>query len=101
MLEPQQRLHDWEERQMKQWFGLSFRDDAPMVGPPSCTAADFKVPRLRRCPFDPEDLVFEARLGGGADGCVWKVRLGQEGPFALKMVSVLIIHLSRRLAASC
>jgi len=73
---------------MAQWFGLGFRDDTPMVGPPSCTAADFKVPRLRRCPFDPEDLVFEARLGGGADGCVWKVRLGREGPFALKMVSV-------------
>ncbi|KAH6613557.1 hypothetical protein B0J18DRAFT_447188 [Chaetomium sp. MPI-SDFR-AT-0129] len=70
---------------MKQWLGLAFRDDAPMVGPPGCTAAHFKVPRLRRCPFDPEDPVFETRLGGGADGCVWKVRLGKERPFALKM----------------
>ncbi len=57
-----------------------------MIGPPSCTAADFKKPRLRRCPFDPADLRFEARLGGGLDGYVWKVYFGDEGLFALKVV---------------
>ena len=67
---------------------IPFLDDAPMLGPPSCTAVDFKQPRLRRCPFDLEDMVIEARLGGGADGYVWKVRFGDEhGPFALKLVS--------------
>ncbi len=56
---------------------VPFRDDTPMIGPPSCTAADFKLPRLRRCPWDPDDLVFEKRLEGGADGYVWKVRFGK------------------------
>jgi hypothetical protein len=64
-----------------------FRDDALLVGPPSCTAADFKLPRLRRCPFDVDSLIWDAALGGGLDGCVWKVRFGDEGPFILKVVS--------------
>ncbi len=66
---------------------VAFRDDALLVGPPSCTAADFKKPRLRRRPFDPADLRFEARLGGGLDGYVWKVHFGDQAPFALKVVS--------------
>ncbi|KAL2158238.1 hypothetical protein VTH06DRAFT_4558 [Thermothelomyces fergusii] len=75
-------------RQRRPWLDaarLPFRDDAPMVGPPKTTAADFEMPRLRRCPFDLGSMVWEARLGGGADGYVWKVRFGTEGPFVLKV----------------
>lgn len=43
--------------------------------------------RLRHCSFDLDTMTFEARLGGGLDGCVWKVRFGDQGPFALKVVS--------------
>jgi hypothetical protein len=65
---------------------MPFRDDAVMVGPPSCTAADFKAPRLRRCPFDPDTLRWEAGIDAGLDGCVWKVHFGDKGPFILKVV---------------
>ncbi|SPQ26260.1 bce21ee6-5e8b-4ec3-aefc-9edd551823b1 [Thermothielavioides terrestris] len=80
------------ERRRRPWLDaarIPFRDDAPMVGPPKTTAADFEMPRLRRCPFDQDSMVFEARLGGGLDGYVWKVRFGaqepHQGPFALKV----------------
>jgi hypothetical protein len=64
-----------------------FLDDEYMKGPPRFRGRDFNHPRLRRCSFDPKTLVFESRLGGGADGYVWKVKFGEEGPFALKVVS--------------
>ena len=59
-----------------------------MVGPPRATAADFEMPRLRRSPFDLDDMVWEARVDGGMDGYVWKVRFaGAEGPRVIKVVS--------------
>jgi hypothetical protein len=75
-------------RTRKPWIEAAqtlFRDDALMIGSPSCTAVDFEMPRLRRCPFDPDSLVLEASLGCGLDGYAWKVRFGDEGPFILKM----------------
>ncbi|KAH8683946.1 hypothetical protein BGZ61DRAFT_455453 [Ilyonectria robusta] len=35
---------------------VPFRDDRWMSGPPSCYAADFETPRLRRCPFYPATI---------------------------------------------
>lgn len=48
---------------------VPFLDDAPMVGPPSCTAADFHTPRIRRCPFDLDTIRWRRQLGEGLDGC--------------------------------
>ncbi|KAM6535425.1 hypothetical protein FALCPG4_004989 [Fusarium falciforme] len=58
-----------------------------MEGPPGCSAADFDVPRLRRCPFDLANIDWKAssRLGGGLDGYVWKVWFKGDGPFVLKV----------------
>lgn len=81
----QRRVHN-RRRPWVEAAQTPFRDYALMIGPPSCTAADFEMPRLRRCPFDLESLVLEASIGGGLDGFVWKVRFGDEGPFILKMV---------------
>lgn len=77
-------------RRRRPWLDAAqtpFRDDAPMVGAPGTTAADFEMPRLRCCPFNPDSIVWEARVGGGMDGYVWKVRFGAQGPFVLKAVS--------------
>ncbi|RYP63239.1 hypothetical protein DL771_009364 [Monosporascus sp. 5C6A] len=43
------------------------------------------MPRLRRCPFNLDSMVWEARVDGGVDGYVWKVRFGAQGPFVLKV----------------
>ncbi|KAJ3461568.1 hypothetical protein MRS44_010121 [Fusarium solani] len=56
-----------------------------MTSPPSCTEQDFKLPHLRRCTFDFSTIVWELKLGGGLDGYVWKVWLGETGPFALNV----------------
>ncbi|KAK5661241.1 hypothetical protein OQA88_11134 [Cercophora sp. LCS_1] len=75
-------------RRRRPWLDAAqtpFRDDAPMVGPPRTTAADFKMPRLRRCLFDLDGMVWEARMDGGMDGYVWKVRFGAQGPYVLKV----------------
>jgi hypothetical protein len=77
-------------RRRRPWLDaaqIPFRDDAPMMGPPGTTAADFEMPRLRRCPFNLDSIVWEARVDGGVDGYVWKVRFGDQGPFVLKVVS--------------
>ncbi|KAL7938068.1 hypothetical protein V8C35DRAFT_276466 [Trichoderma chlorosporum] len=62
-----------------------FLNDEYMDGPPRFRSRDLKNPRLRRCSFDPETLIFEDRVGGGADGYVWKVKFGDKGPFVLKI----------------
>ncbi|KAL7918443.1 hypothetical protein ACQKWADRAFT_323786 [Trichoderma austrokoningii] len=46
---------------------------------------NFTFPRLRHSVFDADTIIFEAKLGGGLDGHVWKVWFGEQGPFALKM----------------
>jgi len=51
-----------------------------IVGPPRTTAADFEMPRLRRCPFDLDGMVWESRVDGGMDGYVWKVGLEPRSP---------------------
>jgi hypothetical protein len=58
-----------------------------MVGPPKTTAAGFKMPRLRRCPFNLNTMVWKACVDGGLDGYVCKVRFGTRETFALKVVS--------------
>lgn len=83
------RRHEVSMRARKPWIDAAqtpFRDDALMDGPPACTAADFELPRLRRCPLDVGGLVWGPRLGEGLDGCVWKVWFGDAGPFVLKLV---------------
>ncbi|KAL7785174.1 hypothetical protein V8C37DRAFT_394597 [Trichoderma ceciliae] len=64
---------------------MAFLDGELMNGTPQFTYKNFRTPQLRRCSFDPDTVIFEARLGGGADGYVWKVWFGERGPFALKM----------------
>ncbi|KAK3328196.1 hypothetical protein B0T19DRAFT_184613 [Cercophora scortea] len=60
-------------------------DEQPMIGHPACTWENFKRPLLRRFPFTPADISWESRLGGGVDGCVWKVKCSDQGPFAVKV----------------
>ncbi|EPE05445.1 hypothetical protein F503_02184 [Ophiostoma piceae UAMH 11346] len=62
-----------------------YRDDAPMVGPPSCTSKDIRMPRLRKCIYDLDNIVFLRRLGAGLDGYCWLVNFGDEGPFVIKV----------------
>ena len=63
-----------------------FLSEKMMQGRPSCTIADFRAPRLRRCPYSPEALTFIDRIDGGLDGFVWKVAVGG-ALYALKIVS--------------
>ncbi|KAG7291120.1 hypothetical protein NEMBOFW57_001130 [Staphylotrichum longicolle] len=76
---------DYVESRVASQRRIAFRDDTPMVGPPGTTATDFKMPRLRRCPFTLDSMIWEARVDGGIDGYVWKVSFGAKGPFALKV----------------
>ncbi|KJZ79989.1 hypothetical protein HIM_00703 [Hirsutella minnesotensis 3608] len=48
--------------------------------------ADFEVPRLRRCPFNPASIDWKSstRIGGGLDGYLWKVFFEGHGPYVLK-----------------
>ncbi|KAG5758495.1 hypothetical protein H9Q72_013371 [Fusarium xylarioides] len=66
---------------------VAYRDDMLMSSPSSCSAADFKRPRLRRCLFDPATIDWSrsSRVGGGLDGYIWKVWFGADGPYALKV----------------
>ncbi|KAF5621355.1 uncharacterized protein FTJAE_11326 [Fusarium tjaetaba] len=65
---------------------IAFRDDMLMSSPPSCSAADFKRPHLRRCLFNTANIDWSrsSRVGGGLDGYIWKVWFGADGPYALK-----------------
>ncbi|OAA54280.1 hypothetical protein SPI_08899 [Niveomyces insectorum RCEF 264] len=65
-----------------------FLSEDLMEGPPSCTKADFKHPRLRRYPFDLETVNWDEAivLGVGLDGHVWRVRFqDDETYYALKV----------------
>ena len=55
---------------------------------PSVTLKNLAVPRLRKCPFDIDTIDWQRakKLGVGADGCVYRVYFGDQGPFALKLV---------------
>jgi len=75
-----------EKRRLRA-LAVPFMSEQPMVGPPNCTAKDLQTPQLRQCTFDLDTIVFEDRLGGGLDGYVWKVKFGDKGPYALKVVS--------------
>ncbi len=70
----------------------AFRHEDLLMGNPSCFAADFNLPRLRRCPLDPTtiDWNISSPIGGGMDGFVWKVWFGKNGPYALKVVSLVV-----------
>ncbi|KAH6607418.1 hypothetical protein Trco_003731 [Trichoderma cornu-damae] len=73
------------ERYRLRTMSKPFLNNDLMQGPARFRGYDFKNPRLRRCVFDPDSVVFESRIGGGDDGFVWKVRFGDEGPFVLKI----------------
>ncbi|KXX76510.1 hypothetical protein MMYC01_206890 [Madurella mycetomatis] len=62
-----------------------FRDSMLMLDPPNCSLHDFETPRLRQCPFDQATLSWESRIGEGSDGCVRKVKFGDDGPLILKV----------------
>ncbi|KAF5574092.1 uncharacterized protein FSUBG_14075 [Fusarium subglutinans] len=66
---------------------VAFRDDMLMSSPPSCSAADFKRPRLRRCLFDPAtiDWTHSSHVGGGLDRHIWKVWFGAHGLYTLEV----------------
>ncbi|KAL6881002.1 hypothetical protein J3F83DRAFT_710844 [Trichoderma novae-zelandiae] len=73
------------ESRRLQAMSMPFLNEELMKGPPRFRGQDLRDPRLRRSTLDPKTIVFEAQLGGGSDGYVWKVRFGDEGPFALKV----------------
>ncbi|OAA66692.1 hypothetical protein SPI_01268 [Niveomyces insectorum RCEF 264] len=59
-----------------------------MEGPPPCRKADFKKPRLRKCPFDLGTILWAKAeiLGAGYDGHVWKVQFqGDEKDYVIKV----------------
>ena len=66
-----------------------FRRDDLLEGYPSCSAADLTLPQLRRSRLDAANIDWErsSLVGGGRDGYVWKVWFGEDGPYALKVVS--------------
>ncbi|KAK5999024.1 hypothetical protein PT974_01411 [Cladobotryum mycophilum] len=76
--EARRRAHDLAMK-------VLFHTDEYLLGPPNCTLEAFKTPQLRQCPFDPASMTWEARIDGGLDGYVWKVKFGDQGPFALKV----------------
>ena len=103
-----------QERALR-YMERPFKDDSPMDdSAPNCSLKDFKQPRLRKCVFDIETLRIVDRinpkstvpgwvstegLDGGLDGYNWKVYFGDEGPFVLKVVSLIYdSETSRRLA---
>ncbi|KAI1464932.1 uncharacterized protein F4812DRAFT_441014 [Daldinia caldariorum] len=77
--------HDAKEK-AKQF--IPFLDGELMMNTslPICSAAVFKKPQLRKCPFDLTaiDLKRSRLLDGGFDGFVWKIRL-QNKAYALKV----------------
>ncbi|KAK4076672.1 uncharacterized protein Triagg1_4275 [Trichoderma aggressivum f. europaeum] len=60
-----------------------FRHDQPMIGPPDCSWASIRRPRLRACPL-PHSFIWREKLGYGLDGTVWKVEVNGR-PYALKV----------------
>ncbi|KAK3937286.1 hypothetical protein QBC46DRAFT_267860 [Diplogelasinospora grovesii] len=60
-----------------------FLDEQPIVGSPDRSWSRFRLPLLRKCPFDAK-IEFGDILGYGVDGAVWKVSIGGR-PFALKV----------------
>ncbi|KAK1762574.1 hypothetical protein QBC33DRAFT_481372 [Phialemonium atrogriseum] len=66
---------------------VPFLDNKWMDGPPSCSEADFKTPRLRQCAFDIATINWKssACIDGGLDGYLWKVWFGEDGPYVLKV----------------
>ncbi len=75
-----------------------FRNDQEMTDePPDCSEADFKEPKLRKCLLDPQTISWQNAklLGGGVDGCVWRVFFGSRGPYVLKVVSSSIPTIHR------
>jgi hypothetical protein len=69
-----------------------FYDEEPMVGPPDCSEAAFREPLLRHCPFDLDAISWIARLGAGLDGFTWKIMVGDQGPFVMKVVRLMPSH---------
>jgi hypothetical protein len=59
-----------------------------MQGDPSCTWASYLLPQLRRFPQDGKPIHFRKFLGHGVEGCVARVKFGedQDTAFALKTV---------------
>ncbi|KAI0387109.1 hypothetical protein F5Y04DRAFT_76962 [Hypomontagnella monticulosa] len=67
---------------------VPFLSEQLMSEPLSCTAADFKTPRLRKCVFDLNSIDWRhsRRIGTGWDGCSWKIRIrGHDRLYALKL----------------
>ncbi|KAB5528993.1 hypothetical protein GE09DRAFT_1177811 [Coniochaeta sp. 2T2.1] len=79
----------WFEQRRLRFLTEPFLDDTIMDdGPPTrWSIADFRVPRLRKCPFIVDSINWErARiLGLRMDRIVWCVYFGEEGPYALKL----------------
>ncbi|KAL8416323.1 hypothetical protein RB596_006762 [Gaeumannomyces avenae] len=73
-----------EERLMRP-KRVPFHTEKPMSGPPRYSWDDLRKPLLRKSPFEVKDLRWLKSLGGGMDGCCWKVAFGDQGPFVLKI----------------
>ncbi|KAI0173377.1 hypothetical protein GGR52DRAFT_542896 [Hypoxylon sp. FL1284] len=86
MVDPVRKGHasTWWEKALS----VPFLSEELMSKPPSCSAADFTTPRLRRCPFDMASIDWKRshRITGGFDGYTWKIWFhGHDCPYALKM----------------
>ncbi|KAK0753558.1 hypothetical protein B0T18DRAFT_310115, partial [Schizothecium vesticola] len=62
-----------------------FLSEGILKAPLSHCWQSFKYPVLRRCRFEPETINWRAMVGYGSEGCVFRVRFGSEGPFAVKI----------------
>lgn len=71
---------------------IPFVSKQPKVGDPPLRWAAFENPKLRRFP-GPSDFQLEDYLGGGEDGFVFKAHIEEQGPVAVKVVSLRVFYL--------
>lgn len=84
-----ERARRLRERRALRMMRQQYLDEEKMdlSSPLSCSASGFKLPRLRRCSFELDLMHFIEFVGGGLDGCIWKIEVPKGGStLALKVV---------------
>ncbi|AEO65572.1 uncharacterized protein THITE_35330, partial [Thermothielavioides terrestris NRRL 8126] len=78
-----------------------FLSSEPMQGDPSCTWASYLLPQLRRFPQDGKPIHFRKFLGHGVEGCVARVKFGedQDTAFALKTREARLVAVLEKVQA--
>ena len=82
-LQPQKMTPPPARQSLQRPFFIS---DCILNESPSHCWQSFKYPVLRRCRFEPDTINWRSMVGNGSEGCVFRVRFGSEGPFAVKIV---------------